>query len=92
MAVAAPRQRAAILNNENNAALCRGAATPAKPRLPISGNRAILEYAFWPPAARGVSRLIIVGEAAMDEECKKYLQVLKKHFSLPIEYLRLKVE
>jgi hypothetical protein len=52
----------------------------------------LLEYAFWPPAARAVSRLIIVGEAAMDEECEKYLQVLKKHFSLPVEYLRLKVK
>jgi len=52
----------------------------------------ILEYAFWPPAARAVNRLIIVGEAAMDEECQKYLQVLKKHFRLPVEYQRIRVK
>jgi Holliday junction resolvase len=52
----------------------------------------LLEYAFWPPAARAVSRLIIVGEAVMDEECEKYLQVLKKDFRLPVEYQRLRVK
>jgi hypothetical protein len=52
----------------------------------------ILEYAFWPPAARAVSHLIIVGEAVMDEECEKYLQVLKRRFSLPVEYQRLRVK
>jgi len=52
----------------------------------------VLEYAFWPPGSRVVSRLIVVGEAAMDEDCEKYLQLLKKRFSLPVEYQRIIVE
>jgi hypothetical protein len=50
----------------------------------------VLEYAFWPPIARMVSRLIVVGEAAMDESSEKYLQLLKKRFSLPISYQRIR--
>lgn len=49
----------------------------------------ILEYAFWQPEAWKVSRLIIVGEAVMDKDCKNYLQLLKKRFLLPIEYQRI---
>jgi hypothetical protein len=52
----------------------------------------VLEYAFWPPGARMVSRLIVVGEAAMDKDCEKYLQLLKKRFLLPIEYQQIIVE
>lgn len=52
----------------------------------------VLEYAFWPPGARVVSRLIIVGEAAMDKECERYLQLLKKRFLLPVEYQHIVVK
>lgn len=49
----------------------------------------VLEYAFWPPGARVVNRLVVVGEAVMDDECKKYLRLLKERFSLPVEYHRI---
>lgn len=49
----------------------------------------ILEYAFCPEGL-GVSRLIVVGEPAIDKQCEIYLQVLKERFSLPIEYHRIK--
>lgn len=45
----------------------------------------LLEYAFW-PGAQNASRLIIVGETALDEEGSMYLHMLKERFSLPIEY------
>lgn len=48
----------------------------------------LLEYAFW-TGSRVVTRLIVVGEAAIDEECEKYLQLLKDRFSLPVEYQRI---
>jgi len=52
----------------------------------------ILEYAFWPPGARVVSRLIVIGEAVMDDECETYLRLLKERFSLPVEYHRIIVK
>lgn len=45
----------------------------------------LLEYAFW-PGAQNASRLIVVGETALDEEGKMYLHKLKERFSLPIAY------
>jgi hypothetical protein len=51
----------------------------------------LLEYAFW-PGSRLVTRLIVVGEAGMDEECEKYLRLLKEHFSLPVQYHRIVVK
>lgn len=45
----------------------------------------ILEYAFW-PGAQEATRLIIVGESAIDEDAEEYLKRLKKRFSLPIKY------
>jgi hypothetical protein len=57
-----------------------------------SGLGQLLEYAFWPPGARVVSRLIVVGEPVMDNDSEKYLQLLKKRFSLPIEYQRIIVK
>jgi hypothetical protein len=50
----------------------------------------LLEYAFWPGAPE-VTRLIIVGEHAIDKECENYLKFLKKHFLLPVEYRRIVV-
>jgi len=45
----------------------------------------LLEYAFWPGAPK-VTRLIVVGEAAIDEHGVEYLRCLQKRFSLPLEY------
>lgn len=47
----------------------------------------LLEYAFWNPVPQHtIVRLIVVGEADLDESGKKYLTLLKEHFNLPIEY------
>lgn len=45
----------------------------------------LLEYAFW-PGSQEATRLIVVGETALDKEGKKYLHTLRERFSLPIEY------
>jgi hypothetical protein len=45
----------------------------------------LLEYGFW-PGAQEPSRLIVVGESALDEDAQEYLSRLRKRFSLPIEY------
>lgn len=45
----------------------------------------LLEYAFWNDSQK-VTRLIIVGETPLDKEGVKYLNTLRKRFSLPIEY------
>ena len=45
----------------------------------------LLEYAFWRGAPR-VTRLIVVGETALDRDGFEYLDRLKKQFSLPLEY------
>ena len=45
----------------------------------------LLEYAFW-PGAQEATRLIVVGETALDKDGKEYLSCLRKRFSLPIEY------
>jgi hypothetical protein len=48
----------------------------------------LLEYAFWRGAPK-VTRLIVVGERALDDESKEYLVSLKKGFSLTIEYEKI---
>jgi hypothetical protein len=48
----------------------------------------LLEYGFW-PGSQNASRLIVVGETALDEEGTTYLHTLKERFSLPIEYEQL---
>jgi len=50
----------------------------------------LLEYSFW-PGSQEATRLIVVGEAALDEEGTKYLHTLRKRFSLPIEYEQIVV-
>lgn len=50
----------------------------------------LLEYAFW-PGAQGATRLIVVGEAALDKDGKEYLHRLNEGFSLPIGYEQLVV-
>ena len=45
----------------------------------------LLEYAFW-PGGPNVTRLIVVGEAAIDNTGLDYLHCLQERFSLPLEY------
>ena len=48
----------------------------------------LLEYAFW-PGAQEASRLVVVGESALDQEGTEYLRTLKERFSLPVEYKQI---
>lgn len=50
----------------------------------------LLEYAFW-PGAQEATRLIVVGEKALDKEGKQYLQTLLRRFRLPIIYKQITV-
>lgn len=45
----------------------------------------LLEYSHW-PGAQKAARLVVVGEAPLDENAAAYIKKLKKEFSLPIEY------
>lgn len=45
----------------------------------------LLEYSFW-PGSQEATRLIVVGEAALDEGGEEYLITLRKRFSLSLEY------
>jgi hypothetical protein len=45
----------------------------------------LLEYAFW-PGAPNVTRLVVVGETAIDESGAEYLRRLRERFALPLEY------
>ena len=51
----------------------------------------LLEYAFW-PESQNASRLIVVGETAPDQDVIEYCRILKKRFSLPIEYQQIVTE
>lgn len=48
----------------------------------------LLEYSYW-PSNEAPTRLIVVGEAILDKEGKRFLKTLQKQFSLPIEYEQL---
>jgi len=50
----------------------------------------LLEYAFW-PGMQTVTRLIVVGEGALDKGGEKYLCTLRNRFSLPIEYEQIAI-
>lgn len=50
----------------------------------------LLEYAFW-PGTQEASRLIVVGETALDKEGKEYIRTLRERFSLPLEYEQISV-
>lgn len=50
----------------------------------------LLEYAFW-PAAPNVTRLIVVGETAIDNNGVDYLRCLHERFSLPLEYEQISI-
>lgn len=50
----------------------------------------LLEYSHWPNGIEA-SRLIVVGERPLDAEGKKYLSTLKSRYSLPIDYIDVKI-
>jgi hypothetical protein len=50
----------------------------------------LLEYAFWPGSQEAI-RLVVVGESALDQEGTEYLRILKRRFSLPVEYEQIVV-
>jgi hypothetical protein len=50
----------------------------------------LLEYAFW-PGTQEASRLVIIGESALDKDGEQYLQVLRGRFSIPIFYEQITV-
>jgi hypothetical protein len=50
----------------------------------------LLEYAFW-PGAPNVTRLVVVGEAAIDTNGADYVRRLQDRFSLPLEYEQISV-
>lgn len=45
----------------------------------------LLEYSYW-PGAQPATKLVIVGEPPLDKHAKAYLEILRKRFSLPVEY------
>ena len=45
----------------------------------------LLEYSYW-SNAQEATKLIIVGETPLDTEGEEYLNLLRKRFSIPIEY------
>jgi hypothetical protein len=51
----------------------------------------LLEYSYWPSANRA-SELIVVGEPAVDESSRSYLQLLRVRFALPVWYRRIDVD
>lgn len=51
----------------------------------------LLEYSYW-PGAQQAARLIIVGEAPLDKHAKRYLETLRKQFSLPVEYRQFDID
>ncbi|HYR91053.1 MAG TPA: hypothetical protein VE422_43755 [Terriglobia bacterium] len=56
-----------------------------------SASGQLLEYAYWPSAARA-DELIVVGEHAPDAEERSYLELLRKRFGLPIFYRQINME
>lgn len=50
----------------------------------------LLEYAFW-PGAQVATRLIVVGEKALNKEGEQYLHTLQRRFRLPVTYEQIAV-
>lgn len=50
----------------------------------------LLEYSYW-PCNQEATRLIIVGEADMDEDAKRYIDKLNSKFNLPVYYESIKI-
>lgn len=50
----------------------------------------LLEYVFW-PGGQVATRLIVVGETAIDNDAVEYLRRLRERFSLPLEYEQVSI-
>ncbi len=48
----------------------------------------LLEYSYWPGSERAVS-LVIVGEVALDDQCRAYLASLSNDLLIPVTYRRV---
>lgn len=51
----------------------------------------LLEYSYW-PRGKEASKLIIIGEASLDDEAEQYLITLRDKFSIPIYYEQFKID
>jgi hypothetical protein len=51
----------------------------------------LLEYSYWPKGMEA-SKLIIIGEAPLDDEAEQYLILLREKFSIPIYYEQFKMD
>ncbi len=51
----------------------------------------LIEYAYWPGATEA-SRLVVVGEPALDADADSYLARLRERFLLPLYYQQINVE
>lgn len=51
----------------------------------------VMEYAYW-PGAREPRRLIVCGEAALDDDGRVYLRQLNERFRLPVAYEQIVLE
>lgn len=51
----------------------------------------LLEYSYW-PRGEEASKLIIIGEASLDEEAEHYLITLRDKFSIPIYYEQFTID
>jgi hypothetical protein len=45
----------------------------------------ILEYSYW-PGSQEASELVIVGEAPLEKDAKRYIKKLRDVFGLPLAY------
>ncbi|MDP3103354.1 MAG: hypothetical protein Q8M95_01955 [Candidatus Methanoperedens sp.] len=51
----------------------------------------LLEYSYW-PRGKEASKLVIIGEASLDDEAEQYLITLREKFSIPIYYEKIKID
>ena len=51
----------------------------------------LLEYSYW-PRGKEASKLVIVGEACLDNRAEQYLIKLRDKFSIPIYYEQIKID
>ncbi|MCH7564857.1 MAG: hypothetical protein IH968_13645 [Gemmatimonadetes bacterium] len=51
----------------------------------------LMEYSFWPGTQQAI-KLVVVGEPPLDADARKYLNTLRKKFSLPVYYQQFKIK
>jgi hypothetical protein len=76
----------AVVRHENNSYWFYEIKTAFSARVCIREALAqLMEYSFW-PGAQEAERLIIIGEAVLDESSKRFLELLRNRFAIPIYY------